>query len=104
MAVTIPIPTAEEAQVTAVNKSAKRHASQVVDTGQKLAMVLLKLHPDVTQADYSTLGAAINGITGITGLHLLIDGQTPASIPADTELRVVTDVHLRIEPIPEEVP
>ena len=97
MAVTIPIPTADEAQAVAVNRGAKRHASTEVAVDQKIAIVMLDLHEAVTSADYATLGSAINGVTGITGVKLLIDGQTPATIPAGTELRVVVDAQLRIE-------
>lgn len=104
MAQTIPIPTADQAQKIAVNKTAKRHSSVVVPVDQKLAVVLLHLNPAVTPADYPALGTAINAVTGITGVNLLIDGQTPATIPADHELRVIFDAQLRIEPLPEEEP
>ena len=102
MAATIPIPTDDEAQQIAVNKSAKRHASVAVPVGTKMAVCLLKLNAAVTPENYAVLGAAITDITGITGVNLLIDGQTPATIPADTELRLVVDAQLRINDVPAE--
>lgn len=101
MADTIPIPTSDEAQRIAMNQVARRHKEMTLSTGQKLAVVILRLNPAVTPANYAALGSAIDAIAGIDGVSLLIDGQTPVSIPAGTELRLVADIYLRIEPIPE---
>ena len=98
MAVTIPIPSDDTAQQIAMNRRAKQHASKVLPLNQKLAAVLLELNPAVTPSDYGSLGTQIKAIAGIDGVTLLIDGQTPSSIPAGTELRLHTDVHLRIDP------
>lgn len=99
--VTIPIATADQAQQIAMNQYARRHNAVVLPLGQKLAAVLLQLNPAVTPANYAALGAAINAIAGIDGISLLIDGQTPASIPAGTQLVLHVDAQLRIDPTPE---
>lgn len=99
MAVTIPIPTADQAQQLAVNQSARRHSMVELPLGQKLAAVLLRLNPAVTPANYAAIGAAIDAITGIDGVSLLVDGQTPASIPEGTSLFLHMDVQLRIDDV-----
>ena len=101
MAVTIPIPSDDSAQQIAMNRRAKQHSSTVVPTSQKMAAVLLRLNPAVTPGDYGSLGTQIKAIPGIDNINLLIDGQTPASIPAGTEMRLHIDAHLRINPTGE---
>ena len=98
--VTIPIPDADLEQRVAMNTRAKRHNTVVLPLGQKLAAVVLRLGVGVSQSDYPAMAAAIKGIAGIQDVDLLIDGITPASIPAGTELRLVADVQLRIEDLP----
>ena len=101
MANTFPLPTAAEAMRGAVNRSAKSSKTVTVGDDQKLALVLLELHADVTSGDYASLGSQINAITGITGLNLVIDGVSRPSVEAGYEQVVVTEVHLRTHQIPE---
>ncbi len=68
---------------------------------KKLACVLLQLADAVTPANYAAIGAAIDAIAGIDGVSLVVDGQTPAMIPANTQLRLCVDVQLRIDDIPQ---
>ena len=75
-----------------------------IEAGRKFAVVLLKLHPDVTSADYSTLGTAVNAVTGIQGVSLLIDGQVPDSEGENETYYLHANAHLGItitEPEPE---
>jgi hypothetical protein len=62
---------------------------------------LLALNPAVNQpGDYAALKAAIEAVTGVVEIELLIDGQAPSSIPTGKELRMVCDAHLRIDDAP----
>ncbi|HYW80307.1 MAG TPA: hypothetical protein VE890_12055, partial [Thermoguttaceae bacterium] len=97
------VPGADEQLVIACNRRAKAHESLTLPPGQKFACVLLPLSPGVTPDSYPTLKASVEAIYGIqTGVALLIDGQTPASIPDGKQLRLVVDAQLRIENVVEE--
>ena len=98
---TIQIPTAAEAMRDTINRKAKKHKTITLDPDQKYAAVILKLAAAVTQADYASLGSQITAITGIQSVQLLIDGKTPATIPDGEQYRLVTDVHLRQDEVPE---
>jgi len=102
---TITEPTADAKQRLVYNRKMRRGSTQTIDPEQKFAVCLLKLAPAVNQpGDYAALGAAIKAIAGIQDVTLLVDGQAPASIPEDTELRVVTEAQMRIDDLPAEEP
>lgn len=89
---TIAEPSADQQQLNMYNTKMKRHSPLVLTAGEKYAACRLRLAPAVTQGDYPTLKAAIEAITGIQEAQLLIDGQCPAGIPADKELRLICEV------------
>jgi len=91
------VPSADEQQKLVYNRSVRANNSVELPLGKKLAVVVLQLAPSVERSDYAVLGAAIKGITGIQGVDLVVDGQTPASIPPNTTLRLVAEVQLRID-------
>lgn len=98
---TISEPSAAEQQVVLYNTRMRRSNIETLTPSGKYAIVLLKLAPAVTPANYAAIGQAINAITGIQGVTLLIDGQAPASIPEGKQLNMVVDAHLRIDAAPE---
>jgi len=99
--VSITEPTADTQQVNMYNRAMRRSNVKVLSLDQKYAVCLISLAPAVNQpGDYAALRAAIEAITGIQEIELLIDGQTPSSIPVDKELRMVCEAHLRIDDAP----
>ena len=96
---TLAVPSVDEQQKLAYNRKVKAAGTVVLPLGQKLASVVLQLSPAVTKADYPALKAAIEAVAGIQEVALLVDGITPDSIPENTELVLVGEVHLRIEDI-----
>lgn len=99
---TLTVPSADEQQKLVYNRKVRQGNSVELPLDKKLACVVLRLSPVVTQADYPTLAAAITDIAGIQDVDLLVDGQTPASIPDGTKLVLVADVQLRIDDLSEE--
>lgn len=98
---TLTVPTVNEQQKLVYNRKVRKGNSVELPLGEKLACVVLQLAPAVTQADYPALATAIKAITGIQDVNLLVDGQTPVSIPVDTKLMLVADIQLRIDDLPE---
>jgi hypothetical protein len=95
---TITEPSADAQQVRLYNTTMRRSNQEGIATGQKFAVCLVKLAAAVNQPDdYAALKTAIEAVTGVQEISLLIDGQCPASIPVGGELRAVVDGHLRIE-------
>ncbi len=95
---TITEPDADAQQIGVYNRRMRRGNQQVVATGQKFAICLLELNAGVTQPnDYVALKASVEEIVGIESISLLVDGQAPASIPVDMELRLCVEGHLRID-------
>ena len=102
---TITEPDADARQVGMYNRKMRRCNRHDVDTGEKFAVCLLKLNGAVNQpGDYATLKSAVEGITGITEILLLIDGQAPAAIPVGMKLTVNVEGHIRIDSDPDYVP
>ncbi len=64
----------------------------------KYAMVLLKLNPAVTPADYADLRTSIIGITGVQDVTLLIDHQTKATVQADHKQVLEASAKLKLLP------
>jgi len=100
----IPVPSADEQLVSAVNKKSTQHENVEVPPGQKLAIVILPLAPAVGRADYPALKEAVQSIQGIEqGVTLLLDGMTPASIPEHKGmlLKVTGKLIIYDIPVPE---
>lgn len=99
---TITEPSLDEQQVRIYNTMMRQSNQKTLLTDQKYAVCLIRLHPAVNQpTDYATLKVAIEAVRGVQEIALLIDGQTPALIAEDKELRMVVDAHLRIDVAPE---
>lgn len=103
MTTTITEPTAAQQQVHLYNSGMKGHGQAVLDTGTKYAVALIKLANGVSQpSDYPALKSAIEAITGVSEISLLIDTNgTPASIPTGKQLVMVVDANIRIDNEPE---
>lgn len=99
---TITEPTADEKQLQIYNTRMKRSNVKVLELDRKYAVCLISLHAAVNQpGDYTALKTAIEAVTGVQQVELLIDGQCPASIPTGKELRMICEAHLRIDDAPE---
>ena len=103
--VTLREPTADEVMQHIYNRKMRVGTMVPIAVSQKYAIVLILLHPNVVQpADYPALKQAVEAVTGITEIKLLIDGTTPLTVPAGTELKAVVEGQLRIEKLPVEEP
>lgn len=100
MADTITEPTADEQLIDLYNRGMVRAKAVLLDTNQLYAVCLLKLNNAVQPSDYPAIGAAINAVTGVESITLLMDHKTRAAIPADHELRMIIEANLRIDPLP----
>ena len=98
----LTVPSADEQQKLVYNRKVKASNMVELPLDKKLAVVVLQLHPSVERSDYGALGVAIGEIAGIQGVDLVVDGETPVSIPPNTTLQLVAEVQLRIEDLPEE--
>ena len=97
MAITITEPTADELVNLAFQHKLRASASADLENDTKYAVCLLKLHSAMTPGDYPALKTAIEGVTGVQNISLLIDHQTRASVPEYhvQVLRMRADVTLR---------
>lgn len=100
MADTITEPTADQQLIDLYNRGMVKAKSLVLATDQLYAVCLIKLNNAVKPTDYPAIGAAINAVTGVMGIDLLMDHKTRAAIPADHELRLIVEANLRIDPLP----
>ena len=98
---TLTMPSADEQHKLVRNRTRKSN-NETIGLSQKFAVVLLKLAPAVDQSDYPALKAAMENIAGIQNASLLVDGITDATCPPANELRLVSDVQVRIDSLPEE--
>jgi hypothetical protein len=101
MTVTLEEPTADQTIVNTYNKGMARSAQEVLEADTRYALCLLKLHSSVTPGDYATLKAAIEGVTGVQNISLVVDHVTRASVPAGKELKAVVEINLRLDNAPE---
>jgi len=100
---TITEPTAVQQLLDTYNRKMKAANVKTLETSGKYAICLISLAGGVSQpGDYAALKSAVEGITGITEIELLIDGQCPASIPEGKQLRMICEAHLRIDDVPVE--
>ena len=101
LTVTLIEPDAEQQLLDTYNRGMA--AVQQVDLAlsTKYALCLVKLNPTVTPADYPALKAAIEGVTGVQEITLVIDHETRADVPAGKQLVVVIELNARIEDVPE---
>ena len=98
----LPTFSADEQQKIIVNRKMRMGNSVELPLNKKLACVVLQLNDVVVPDDYPALATAIKAISGIQDVDLLVDGQTPASIPDGTKLMLCAEVQLRIDDLPEE--
>ena len=100
---TITEPTADMQKIKIYNTRMKASSVKVLELDRKYAVCLVSLAAGVTQPDdYAALKVAIEDVTGVQQIELLIDGQCPSEIPAGKELRMTCEAHLRIDDAPEE--
>ncbi len=98
MTETIIEPTSEQQQQDLYNSGRmSRTGSQWIDVNKKFAICILSLADGVDQpGDYSALKTAIENVTGIQQIELLVDGQTPINIPSGTYLNLEIDGRLKL--------
>jgi len=102
MAETIIDLTAEQALRLAYDKRMRMHKRVELTVDQLYALTLLTLNNAVQPTDYPTLGTAIEAVTGVQNINLLVDHHTLASLPADTKLVADISIDLNIVDIPVE--
>lgn len=95
---TLTMPSADEQQKLVRNRT-RISNNEPIGLSQKFAVVLLKLAPAVTQADYPALKAAVEDIPGIQNVALLVDGLTDTTLPLNSEFKLVSDVQVRIDDV-----
>jgi len=102
MANTITLPNDKTTAKNTWNRT-QQHGQVTIGPEQKMAIIALSLAPAITQGDYPTLKAAIEGIAGIQQVDLLVDGQAPAAatVPDNHDMTVHTNVMIRVDPTPE---
>ena len=94
---TLTEPTADTQLLDVYNRGMRVADRIPLEVDTKYALCLLTLNPAVEQTDYPTLKAAIEAIAGITNISLVIDHQTRATVPTDTEIVAILEFNLRIE-------
>lgn len=97
MAKTITEPTTDDQLLNVYNRGMRAADRIPLDTDQLYALALIKLNNTVQPTDYPALKVAIEAITGITNISLVIDHHTRATVPTDTELIAIVEFNLRIE-------
>lgn len=97
MARTLSEPTADEQLLDIYNRGMRISDRIVLETDQKYALCLIKLAAAVTPGDYPALKAAIEAVTGVQEINLVVDHQTRATLPTDTQLVAFLELNLRIE-------
>jgi len=99
---TITIPNAADQLQVACNKLAKANGSVELDESQKYACILVRFAPAVTQADYPALKTAVEAVTGIQGINLLVDGRVPTDVGENQQAVLFVSAHMRINDVPVE--
>ena len=95
---TLQEPTADQQLERLYNTGMVSSKSLQLDNDQLYALCLIKLNNAVVPADYPDLKAAIEAITGVQEINLVIDHHTRATVPTDKHLEAVVEINLRIEP------
>ena len=90
---------ADEIQKLVYNRKMKIGNSITMEPNQKFAIILLEF--DNLNPNYQALASAVRSIDEVASANLLIDGVTPSSVPENTEIKVVTDLQIRIDSLPE---
>ena len=98
---TLAEPTTDEQIIKMYNSGMVRAKTLDLATDQLYALCLIKLNNSVVPGDYPALKAAIEAITGVQEISLVIDHHTRATLPADRELKAVVEINLRLQPVPE---
>jgi len=97
MAKTLAEPTADAQLLDVYNRGMRIADRIVLETDQKYALCLIKLAAAVQPGDYPALKTAIEAITGVQEISLVVDHQTRATLPTDTQLVAILELNLRIE-------
>ena len=104
MAITLSEPTAEQQLINLYNAEQRIRvaAPQVsLEADTRYALCLLKLASAVEPSDYPSLKTAVEAITGIQEIQLVIDHQTRAVVPEGRDLAAVIVLGIRM-PVAEE--
>jgi hypothetical protein len=97
MAKTLTEPTANQIVLDTYNRGMVAVDKLDLSVDQLYALCLIKLNNAVVPADYPALKAAIEAITGIQQISLVIDHHTRTTVPTDTKLVAVLEINLRLE-------
>lgn len=99
MAKTLTEPSTDDQIIDTYNRGMRTAERIVLDTDQLYAVCLLRLNNAVTPANYPALKTAIEAVTGVQNISLIIDHRTRATIPANTQLMAIVEANLRLEPV-----
>ena len=97
-------PSDDEKQKLIYRNKVKTSNKIDLDVDTKYIVLGLQLAVAVTPEDFPVLKDAILAIQGIQEIKLLLSGQTPASIPADTKLELLVSGNLTINDDPPPSP
>ncbi len=103
MTITLIDMTPDQRLRLAVSKGLKRVVNKTLEDGTKYAICLLKLHPTVVPGDYPALKTAVEGVTGIQEIELLVDRETratedmPAPLIADGTVAMEMEIRVDID-------
>ena len=97
MTTTLLEPSSDQIVINAYNRGMKAVGTQDLAVDQLYALCLIKLNNTVVPGDYPALKAAIEAISGVQEITLVIDHHTRATIPTDTKIVSVMEINLRLE-------
>jgi len=85
-----------EKQQLAYDKRMRRNVTVDLAVDQLYALTLITLNNSVEPSDYSALGTAIKGVTGVQDINLLVDHKTLAALPAGAKITARISIDLDI--------
>ena len=99
MVTTLSEPTADQITKNIYNRGMAIASKLNLNTDQLYALCLIKLNNSVVPGDYPALKTAIEVITGVQEITLVIDHHTRTSVPANTQLSAYLEMNLRIDDV-----
>lgn len=98
MTITLNEPSADQQKINTYNRGMRSADKIPLETDQLYALCLLKLNNTVVPADYPTLKSAIEAVTGVQNISLIVDHHTTATVPSGMQLDAVVEINLRLDP------
>ncbi len=98
---TLSEPTETQKLLYTYNRGMRAAERSELSPGTKYVVCLIALTPDMTAKGYAALTSEIKSIAGVKDVSLVIEHQTRDTIPEDYRLIALTEVNLRLEPVPQ---